>query len=64
MRVNGELLPQSAPLEMDKAERGIPRNRIDGYKPGEAELLLMGEASDTSFDGRYFGPVKNRRSGV
>jgi conjugative transfer signal peptidase TraF len=55
--VNGSLLANSAPLALDNAGRMMPRYRIDGYILGESELLLMGDASCASFDGRYFGPV-------
>lgn len=57
VRVNGELLPLSVPRKVDIAGRALPQFRVDHYTLGEAELLLMSDASDTSFDGRYFGPV-------
>jgi conjugative transfer signal peptidase TraF len=55
--VNGKLLPLSIPLEADKAGRVMPRYLFDDYTLGESELLLMSDASGTSFDGRYFGAV-------
>jgi len=57
VRVNGELLPLSAPLKADKAGRPLPHYRTDGYELGSSELLLMSDVSSTSFDSRYFGPV-------
>jgi conjugative transfer signal peptidase TraF len=55
--VNGKLLPASVPLKADKAGRAILRYRINDYKLGESELLLMSDGNITSFDGRYFGIV-------
>ena len=57
VRVNGELLPLSAPIKADKAGRPLPRFQANGYELGTAEALLMSDVSGTSFDGRYFGPV-------
>jgi conjugative transfer signal peptidase TraF len=57
LRVNGSLLPLSKPLETDKAGRRMPRYSFIHYKLGKSELLLMSDVSETSYDGRYFGPV-------
>jgi len=57
VRVNGALLPASAPRAVDAGGRGLPRFRTDAYTLGTTEVLLMSPASPTSFDGRYFGPV-------
>jgi conjugative transfer signal peptidase TraF len=57
LSINGALLPASAPLEMDKAGRMMPRHPFSDYTLGKSELLLMSDVSSTSFDGRYFGPV-------
>ena len=57
MRVNGELLAHSKPIQADKSGRPLPRFQASTYTLGSAELLLMSDVSDTSFDGRYFGPV-------
>ena len=57
VRVNGELLPFSAPRTADAAGRPMPRFQSDRYTLGNAEVLLMSDVSDTSFDGRYFGPI-------
>jgi len=57
VRVNGELLPFSAPRKADAAGRPMPRFQSDRYTLGNAEVLLMSDVSETSFDGRYFGPV-------
>lgn len=55
--VNGKRLPASAPRETDKGGRPLPRQEWADYVLGESELLLMSDASPTSFDARYFGPV-------
>jgi conjugative transfer signal peptidase TraF len=57
VRVNGRLLPHSAPRIADAAARPLPRLRTGDCALGDAELLLMSDVSDTSFDGRYFGLV-------
>lgn len=57
VRVNGLLLPHSAPLLADRAGRPMPRFQADRYVLGASEVLLMSDVSSTSFDGRYFGPV-------
>lgn len=57
VRVNGELLPFSAPVQADKAGRTLPRLQKDRFTLGGSELLLMSDVSGTSFDGRYFGPI-------
>lgn len=57
VRVNGFLLPFSAPLNVDKSGRSLPRYQSDRYVVGNSEVLLMTDVSTTSFDGRYFGPV-------
>lgn len=56
--VNSELLLASVPLKTDKAGRMMSRYAFYDYMLGEYELLLMSDMSDTSFDGRYFGPVE------
>lgn len=57
VRVNGELLPLSAPIKADKAGRPLPRYQSNSYVLGNSEVLLMSDVSATSFDGRYFGPI-------
>ncbi|EDB8709743.1 conjugative transfer signal peptidase TraF [Salmonella enterica subsp. enterica serovar Schwarzengrund] len=58
VRVNGELLPLSKPIKADSAGRPLPRLKADRYTLGNSEVLLMSDVSATSFDGRYFGPIK------
>lgn len=63
--VNGQLLPLSAPLATDKAGRELPRYQATHYTLGNSELLLMSDVSGTSFDGRYYGPIRrNQIKGV
>ena len=57
VRVNGELLPLSKPIQADAAGRPLPRFQADHYTLGNSEVLLMSDVSGTSFDGRYFGPI-------
>ena len=57
VRVNGELLPLSAPIKADKAGRPLPFYSASFYELGNSEVLLMSDVSSTSFDGRYFGPI-------
>jgi conjugative transfer signal peptidase TraF len=57
VRVNGELLPWSAPRASDMAGRPLPRYRANDYVLSADEVLLMSDVSATSFDSRYFGPV-------
>lgn len=57
VRINGDLLPMSAPHRSDKAKRPLPQYRISDYLLGRDEVLLMADKSATSFDSRYFGPV-------
>ena len=57
VRINGRLLTDSAPSMADKAGRSLPRYQASHYILGNSELLLMSDASATSFDGRYFGPI-------
>ncbi|KAI5911938.1 conjugative transfer signal peptidase TraF [Azoarcus sp. PA01] len=57
VRVNGELLPMSAPRAVDAGGRPLPRFHADRYTLRAAEVLLMSDVSGTSFDGRYFGPI-------
>ena len=57
VRVNGELLPLSAPIEADSAGRLLPRFQSERFTLSGSELLLMSDVSGISFDGRYFGPI-------
>lgn len=58
VRVNGELLPFSRPIKADKSGRPLTLFRKDNFTLDASEVLLMTDVSITSFDARYFGPVK------
>lgn len=57
VKVNGVLLPWSAPLAQDAHGRPMPRYQSTDFIIGNSEVLLMSDVSSTSFDARYFGPV-------
>jgi len=57
VRVNGTLLPLSAPLSRDPSGRQLRRFQLNEFIIGGHQLLLMSDVSATSFDGRYFGPI-------
>lgn len=58
VRVNGELLPFSAPMKADGGGRPMPRYQADRYTLSEYQVLLMSDVNPISFDARYFGPVR------
>jgi conjugative transfer signal peptidase TraF len=57
VRVNGRLLPLSAPRQADQAGRPLPHYQANEHVLGNDTVLLMSDGSATSFDSRYFGPV-------
>ena len=57
VRINGDVLPLSAPRPADTAGRQLPRYEANDFVLGQEEVLLMSDRSATSFDGRYFGPI-------
>lgn len=57
VRVNGVLLPHSAPKAVDGAGRPLTAWSPRDFIVGQDELLLYGDGTPYSFDGRYFGPV-------
>lgn len=58
VRVNGQLLPNSRPLQRDGAGRPMPRLILQERALHADELLLMSDYAPSSFDARYFGPVQ------
>jgi conjugative transfer signal peptidase TraF len=54
--INGQLLPNSAPLFHDEAGRPLPMAQLDHFRLGTDQAFLMG-ITPTSWDSRYFGPV-------
>lgn len=55
---NGRVLKNSKPMKVDEAGRPMPVLRLQDYRLAPGEVLLMSEYSPTSFDGRYFGPIR------
>ncbi len=58
VRVNGELLANSAPLPVDRDGLPLPQLALQDYTLREGELLTMSTYNPRSFDSRYFGPVQ------
>ena len=54
--INGQLLPNSAPLFHDEAGRPLAMAQLDHFTLGTEQAFLMG-VTPTSWDSRYFGPV-------
>ncbi|VTU46121.1 conjugal transfer peptidase TraF (plasmid) [Variovorax sp. SRS16] len=57
VRVNGALLPLSAPLLADKAGRPLAHFQAFNRTLGAQEVLPMSDVNPLSYDGRYFGPI-------
>jgi conjugative transfer signal peptidase TraF len=57
VRVNGQLLPLSAPIKADGAGRPMPDYKASSVL-GSAEVLVMSDNNSSSFDGRYFGSIQ------
>jgi conjugative transfer signal peptidase TraF len=55
--VNDILQPGSKPAEKDRQGRPMPVMSLDHYELKDGELLLMSEATENPFDGRYFGLI-------
>ena len=55
VRINGRLVPDSAPQLADGAGRALPRLNA-AWTLGDGEILVLGDSA-ASFDGRYFGPL-------
>lgn len=56
VRINGQPIPRSAPMQTDGRGRAMPRY-VQDRTLKTSELMLMSDVSPTSFDARYFGPV-------
>ena len=61
VRVNGDLVPFSAPLQTDAAHRPMPHYEAKEGPLKATELLLMSDVCAASFDGRYFGLIDRRQ---
>ena len=58
--INGQVLPNSAPLFHDEAGRQLAMAQLDQFRLGTDQAFLMG-VTPTSWDSRYFGPVSLSR---
>jgi len=58
MAVNGQLLPNTAPLATDSAGRPLPHWPFGRYVVAPGTLWLASSYNPRSFDSRYIGPVK------
>ena len=58
MSVNGQLLPNTAPLATDTAGRPLPHWPFGKYVVAPGTLWAASSYNPRSFDSRYFGPVK------
>ena len=58
VRVNGALLAFSVPRTADRAGRPLAPYPVPRFTLGPDEVLLMSDVSATSWDARYYGPVK------
>jgi len=56
--VNGELLPNSAPIHTDAYGATLPQYRLNAVL-GESEFLLLSDLNPHSFDARYFGVIEH-----
>src|SRR5690606_860314 len=54
--VNGQWLPNSAPLSTDAYGAVLPQYRLNAVL-GESEYLLLSDLNPHSFDARYFGVI-------
>lgn len=56
--VNGRLQDFSKPKSKDALFRLLPQWRISNYRLKEGEMLVMTDQSEWSFDGRYYGLIR------
>ncbi len=58
--VNGRLLPNTAPLEVDTKHRPLAAWKFGRYTVEPGTLWVASSYNRRSFDSRYFGPVSAR----
>jgi conjugative transfer signal peptidase TraF len=56
--VNGKVLPNSAPLNVDTAGRSLQHWHFGKYRVETATVWVVSSYNRRSFDSRYFGPVR------
>ena len=57
IRVNNELLPNSAQIRADIDGHEMPQYRLGEKMLDDSEYLLMSDVNPNSFDARYFGLI-------
>jgi conjugative transfer signal peptidase TraF len=57
VRVNGRLLPNSAPRNTDAAGRPLSPWRFGTYNVQPGKVWVLSSYHPRSFDSRYFGPI-------
>ena len=57
IRVNNELLPNSAQISADIDGHEMPQYRMDQKVLDDSEILLVSDVNPNSFDARYFGLI-------
>lgn len=57
VRINGELIPRSQPIDADSVGRPLPHVRLTNYLLGPSDVLLISDTNSRSFDARYFGLI-------
>lgn len=57
IKVNGELLPNSAQIRVDIDGLELPQYRMDEKLLNDSEFLLISDLNPNSFDARYFGLI-------
>ena len=57
IKVNGELLPNSAQVRADLDGLELPQYRMGQKVLNDSEFLLMSDINPNSFDARYFGLI-------
>lgn len=55
--VNGELLPNSKPMDMDSEGQLLPHIEVNITTLDDHSVLLMSDYNPKSFDARYFGLI-------
>lgn len=57
VRVNGRLLPNSAPLSIDTSGRSMPVLAERAQRVPHGSVWVVSTYNQRSFDSRYFGPI-------
>lgn len=58
IQVNGQTLPQTAPLTADRAGRQLQPWPFGKYRVGPGEVWVASTYSKGSYDSRYMGPIR------